>query len=255
MADIGYARVSRREQNPASQEAELRAAGCTRVFVDHGESSRTQDRPEWVKCLDELEAGDTLWVRALDRLAGSELIAIETIRELGRRGVRLRSLTEPFLDIDTETPMGQAIIGIMAVLAQLRVDTIRDNTLRGLAYARSQGRVGGRRPVMTPDMVDAALEQRAAGKSIARIAAALKVSATSVSRVLERARTEEILAGVAASGPTVHRFPVPVFEPGLDDVDPLEGAIANCPTCLEPMEPHETFPKLWCPSCDTEPVG
>jgi hypothetical protein len=38
--EVGYARVSKREQNPMAQEAELRAAGCERVFVDHGESSR-----------------------------------------------------------------------------------------------------------------------------------------------------------------------------------------------------------------------
>lgn len=49
---VGYARVSKREQNPAAQEAELRAAGASRVFVDHGESSRIADRPQWLACLD-----------------------------------------------------------------------------------------------------------------------------------------------------------------------------------------------------------
>ena len=42
---IGYARVSTREQNPEAQEAELRAAGAARVYVDRGESSRFEDRP------------------------------------------------------------------------------------------------------------------------------------------------------------------------------------------------------------------
>lgn len=42
---MGYARVSKREENPAAQEAELRTAGASRVFVDHGESSRVKDRP------------------------------------------------------------------------------------------------------------------------------------------------------------------------------------------------------------------
>ncbi|MFB9657963.1 recombinase family protein, partial [Microbacterium imperiale] len=42
--EVGYARVSKREQNPDAQAAELRAAGCERVFVDHGESSRVTDR-------------------------------------------------------------------------------------------------------------------------------------------------------------------------------------------------------------------
>nr|NLI49412.1 recombinase family protein [Propionibacterium sp.] len=139
---VGYARVSRHDQNPAAQEAELRAAGAVRVFVDHGESSRVKDRPQWLACLDYLRPGDTLVVRRLDRIAGSEKMAIETINELHERGVNIKSLTEP--DIDTTTPMGKALFGIVAVFAQLRVDTIRENTMRGLAHARAQGRVGGR---------------------------------------------------------------------------------------------------------------
>ena len=69
---VGYARVSTREQNSEAQEAELRAAGAQRVFVDRGESSRVKDRPQWVACLDYLRPGDTLLVRRLDHIAGSE---------------------------------------------------------------------------------------------------------------------------------------------------------------------------------------
>ncbi len=183
---IGYARVSTREQDPQAQEAELRAAGAVRVYVDHGQSSRITDRPQWVACLDHLLAGDTLVVRALDRIAGTEVMAIETIRDLGSRGVRLRSLSEPFLDVDTSTPMGEAIVGIMAVLAQLRVATIRENTRRGLEHARAHGRVGGRPTVMTPERTEAAASMRAGGASIATIARALGVGASSVRRALER---------------------------------------------------------------------
>ena len=98
-----------------------------------------------------LREGVVLVVRALDQLAGSKRIAIEVIRDLGKRGLWLRSLTEPFLDVDASTPMGKAIIGIMAVLSQLRMSTIRENTRRGLAHARAEGRVGGRRPRVTGD--------------------------------------------------------------------------------------------------------
>ena len=90
---VGYARVSTREQDPAAQEAELRAGGAVRVFVDHGESSKVRDRPEWLACLDYLRPGDTLLVRRLDRIAGSEKMAIETINELHDRGVNIKSLT------------------------------------------------------------------------------------------------------------------------------------------------------------------
>ncbi|WP_250444029.1 recombinase family protein [Actinotalea sp. C106] len=196
---VGYARVSTREQNPDAQGAELRAAGAVRVFVDHGESSRIGDRPQWVACLDYLREGDTLVIRALDRVAGTEQMAIEIIRDLGRRGVRIKSLTEPFLDVDTSTPMGEAIVGIMAVLAQLRVATIRENTRRGLAHARAQGRVGGRPSVMTPERTAAAVQMRAAGHSIVQIATVLGVGKSSVSRALAKAGERELVSG--AGGP------------------------------------------------------
>ncbi|GMA66355.1 hypothetical protein GCM10025859_67980 [Alicyclobacillus fastidiosus] len=55
-------------------------------YVDHGESSRIADRPQWLACLDYLREGDTLLVRRLDRLGGSERIIIETLHDLDRRG-------------------------------------------------------------------------------------------------------------------------------------------------------------------------
>lgn len=181
---VGYARVSRHDQNPAAQEAELRAAGAVRVFVDHGESSRVKDRPQWLACLDYLQPGNTLVVRRLDRLAGSEKMAIETITDLHERGVNIKSLTEP--DIDTTTPMGRALFGIVAVFAQLRVDTIRENTRRGLAHARAEGRLGGRPSVMTPERTAAAARMREQGDSIAQIAAVLGVGKSSVARALAK---------------------------------------------------------------------
>ena len=184
MTVIGYARVSTRDQEPGSQQSDLARAGAVRVFVDHGESSRVRDRPQWVACLDYLRDGDTLVVRALDRLAGTTTMAIETITELHERGVNIKSLTEP--DIDTTTAMGRALFGIVAVFAQLRVDTIRENTRRGLEHARAQGRLGGRPTVMTPERVTAAVQMRDAGSSVSAIARALGVGASSVTRALTR---------------------------------------------------------------------
>jgi DNA invertase Pin-like site-specific DNA recombinase len=127
-------------------------------------------------------------VRRLDRIAGSETMAIQTINELHERGVNIKSLTEP--DIDTTTPMGRALFGIVAVFAQLRVDTIRDNTRRGLAHARAQGRVGGRPSVMTPERIAAAVKMRAEEHSVAHIAKVLGVGASSVSRALAKVDDE-----------------------------------------------------------------
>lgn len=186
---VAYARVSTREQNPESQVQALTAFGATRVFTDHGESSRIADRPQWLACLDYLREGDTLVVRALDRIAGSEVMAIQTINELDARGIHIKSLTEP--PIDTTTPMGRALFGIVAVFAQLRVDTIRDNTRRGLAHARANGRVGGRPTVMTPERLSTANDLRQQGRSLEFIARALGVSASSVARGLAKLPASE----------------------------------------------------------------
>lgn len=175
-------RVSTREQHVDSQVCLLRDAGVERVFVDYGESSRRPDRPQWVACLETLESGDVLVVRALDRLAGTERMAIEVLRDLEDRGVMIRSLTEPA--IDTTSAQGRALSGFLAVLAQLRVDLIRENTIRGLEHARSEGRIGGRPTVMTQERTEAALVLREDGKSYREIARALGVGASSVARAI-----------------------------------------------------------------------
>ncbi|SJM61008.1 recombinase family protein [Agrococcus casei] len=185
MALIGYGRTSTPEQDAGVQLDALTAAGAERVFLDAGQSSRKRDRPEWIECRKYLRAGDVLLVYRLDRLAGSTDMMIELIHELGESGIHVRSLTEP--EIDTTSPMGRALFGMVAVFVQLRVDTIRQNTRDGLARARSHGRIGGRPSVQTPEMIAAAAALRGGGASFRRIAAQLNVSEATVRRML-RAR-------------------------------------------------------------------
>jgi DNA invertase Pin-like site-specific DNA recombinase len=75
--------------------------------------------------------------------------------ELRERGVELM-VTEQ--GIDTRTPEGRAMYGMFAVFAEFQQELIIANANDGLAAARSRGRVGGRRPRLTPDL--AALAQQ-----------------------------------------------------------------------------------------------
>lgn len=45
----------------------IETAGAERVFVDHGDSSRIRNRPQWLAALDYMRAGETLLVHRLDR--------------------------------------------------------------------------------------------------------------------------------------------------------------------------------------------
>lgn len=182
--EVGYARVSKREQTPGRSGCR---AARRRLQTSVRRPRRIQPRrgPPTVARLPRLPPpGDTLKVRRLDRLAGSERVLIETLQDLDAREVNIGSLTEPM--IDTTTPMGRALYVIVAVFAQLRVDTVRENTNRGLDYARTQGRVGGRPSVMTPERIATAERMRAEHQTWESIGRVLRVGATSVRRSLMR---------------------------------------------------------------------
>ena len=78
------------------------------------------------------------------------------------------------------------------MFAQLRVDTIRQNTIDGLAHARAQGRVGGRPTVMTPQRVAAAVRMRADGMTLEQIATTFGVGRASVTRALPKVDRDDI---------------------------------------------------------------
>jgi len=69
-AIYGYARVSTDGQSVASQEAELTAAGCVKIFSEKVSGAKT-DRAELAKVLKRIDTGDLFVVTRLDRLARS----------------------------------------------------------------------------------------------------------------------------------------------------------------------------------------
>jgi len=140
MARIGYARVSRNEQNLELQVDTLKEKGCTTIFTDKI-TGTTFERKELNAALAFLREGDVLVVWKLDRLGRSLKHLIETVTKLQDRTIGFISLTE---SIDTTTPGGKLIFHIMGALAEFERDLIRERTHAGLDAARARGRRGGR---------------------------------------------------------------------------------------------------------------
>lgn len=148
--DIGYAQVSRIDQILDRQLNELQDAGCERVFTEKASDSKDSKRPELDLCLRMLRPGDRLVVTKLSRLGrhSGELANLEeTLRE---RGVGLWILN---LDLDTTTPSGKRIFTVIAAVAQMERELLIERTRSGLAAARAQGRVGGRRREVTDKQI------------------------------------------------------------------------------------------------------
>src|SRR3954447_10953743 len=109
---VGYARVSTLDQNPQLQLDALKAAGCSKVFVEKASGSK-EDRPQLQAALDYMREGDALVVWKLDRLARSMKQLIGAIDQLKARGIGFRSLTEA---IDTTTAAGELFFHIFGAL-------------------------------------------------------------------------------------------------------------------------------------------
>ena len=75
------------------------------------------------------------------------LPAIDTIKDLQRRGIHFRSLQE---QLDTATSGGKLVFHVFGALAEFERDLVRERTLAGLAAARARGRVGDRPRKLTP---------------------------------------------------------------------------------------------------------
>ena len=111
---IGYARVSKEEQNLDPLLDALRAAGCERIFDDKA-SGATAERPGLNRALEQLRDGDTLVVWRLDRLGRSLKDIIACAEELKETGAGLKSLQE---SIDTTSSGGQLIFHLFGSLAE-----------------------------------------------------------------------------------------------------------------------------------------
>lgn len=149
---IGYARVSTLDQKPELQLDALKAAGCTKVFVEKASGAKTE-RPQLQAALDYMRPGDTLVVWKLDRLARSLKQLIEVVGDLRAKEMGFRSLTEA---IDTTTAAGELFFHIFGALAQFERSIIRERTNAGLKAALARGRKGGRRPTIKADDIKAA---------------------------------------------------------------------------------------------------
>lgn len=177
---LGYARVSTEDQSLDLQVEALEKAGCRRIFTEK-KSGASIDRPVLKEMLSHLRAGDTVVVWKLDRLGRSVKGLIDLVNDLEAKQVHFRSLTD---HIDTKTPAGRFFFHMMSALAQMERELIVERTRAGLDAARRQGRVGGRKRLMTDKKVSAAKKLLAAGTLPGEVAHSLGVSVPTLYRWL-----------------------------------------------------------------------
>jgi DNA invertase Pin-like site-specific DNA recombinase len=181
---LGYARVSTAHQSLDQQMDALTTAGvdATRVYADKlsGTSSR-QQRPGLAALLDYARQGDAIVVVGIDRLGRNAAEVMMTIRDLGERGIVLRSLRE---GIDTSNASGRMVAGVLASLAELELELGRERRTAARDARRARGQSIGRPKALDDSKTALARRMHASGESANTIASALGVSRATVYRVL-----------------------------------------------------------------------
>ena len=183
---IGYARVSKGdEQSNAAQAQALAAAGCQRIYEEKASGGRW-DRPELHLMLDRLREGDMVVVWKLDRLSRSLKDVLLIMERIEAADAGFRSLTEA---IDTTSPAGRMMAQMVGSFAEFERAMIQERTSAGLALARAEGRIGGRRRKLTPsrrlEIADSVISGR---KSAAEMARLYDISQPTVSRIVAEFR-------------------------------------------------------------------
>lgn len=177
---VGYARVSTGDQNLDMQQDALTGAGCTQLFSDRI-TGAAQFKEGLTSALNYIRPGDTLVVWKLDRLGRTVKGLIELVEQLKAKGVKFRSLTD---GIDTSTSAGRFFFHVMAAMAEMERELIKERTKAGLAAAKARGRKGGRKAKMDLSKISAARQLLASGTVATDVAKNLGVSRATLYRAL-----------------------------------------------------------------------
>ena len=193
-----YCRVSTEDQNLDRQADELREFTARMGWELVGEysdklSGACRSRPG----LDAMmgAAGrrdfDIVVVWALDRVGRSTLHTLEILEKLDTLGIHFRSYTQGA--IDTTSPTGKLVLTVLAAVAEMEREQIRERVKSGLAAAKKKGVRLGRQPLddVVVGRVQALSDSDLSVRQIATEVSTRRkpVSKSSVQRILERAES------------------------------------------------------------------
>ncbi|KPX41405.1 recombinase family protein [Pseudomonas syringae pv. tagetis] len=180
MATIGYVRVSTHDQSVDAQKHGLSDTyNVEEWYEDSGVSGAVKalDRPGFAALVAYVRRGDTLVVSAVDRLGRDTLDVLNTVEVLQAKGVSIISKREGF---DLGTPMGKAMLTMLAAVAELERSNIKARQMAGIERAKAEGKALGREKVIDDAQVSA--WRVAQGASIKATAEHFSISIASVKR-------------------------------------------------------------------------
>lgn len=187
-----YARCSTKKQDLDSQKSALVQWATNQeaeyiLYEDHAVSGRKDDRIGISKLIEDAKKGEftRIGVLELSRIGRSIGFIHKTIEELSKIGV-LFCLVKNNTVLDYSSLEGRALIGGLALAADIEWMLIQERNQRGRDAIRERGiKVGRKRKDISLTAINALKDQ---GMSIRKIADELKTSPPTIIRILRRAK-------------------------------------------------------------------
>lgn len=189
---IGYVRVSTDKQSTSgagieaqrqsiAQECERKGWILDRIVEDDGLSGKSLNRPGLQYALADLTSrrANVLMAAKLDRLSRSVRDFADLMDRSRAQGWVLAVLD---VNVDTSTPAGELMAGVMSQFAQFERRIIGQRTKDALAVKKSQGVVLGRRPEISNDAERVISRMRNEGATMAAIADRLNADGVATAR-------------------------------------------------------------------------
>lgn len=220
-----YTRVSTKDQDTSNQMLVCRDAGFD-VLEEHLVQEKISggvpafERPLFSELSKKMVKGDELIVTKLDRLGRNSIDVLNTIKEMAGRGIKVRALN--LGDLDITSSVGEMIVTVIAAVAQMERDLIKERTAEGIKRKRKDNEDKGLpkghgfgRP-KNWGLIIKVFQLHKENYKGNKIAAELGISAAQVSKILKNENLEEALAGYSIN-PTSGTKKKPTVDDYIED--------------------------------------
>ena len=135
-----YIRVSTIEQNEDRQLAAMEKHGIPKEnYFTEKISGKNTDRPELVRLMETVTAGDTVYIHDFSRLSRSTADLLRIVEKLTEKGVHLVSNKE---NLDTSTPTGKLMLTMIGAINEFERTNLLERQAEGIAIAKAKGVYG-----------------------------------------------------------------------------------------------------------------
>lgn len=186
MTKVAYIRVSSTGQNLQAQREAVLKAGAEKIFEEKA-SGADGKRPVFKQCLDYLREGDVLIVTKADRFARSSADLLSNLKALTAKGVEVSFLDQK--QLSTTEKYGKFMLTVLAGVAELERELIKERQQAGIAAAKKRGVKFGR-----PATVD---QKATAAKIKELVAEGMSMSAAAKACGISRAMAYKVVGAAA----------------------------------------------------------